>query len=422
MPAPKDPQRPFERDAFFDDPGIVGARWWNRAFDVEAEASRRQAMTAIAAVAIVVGGIAVVGVGGVVAAIANAPDRTWRSSLGLQREIGWSVGSFDEPLTWPWQTVGSEDGRTPLARVAATMAAKRYAPFEVKTRLEALGAVATGRLPGETYTVRDLRDVVRPGRTATMTSDLACGKALAAIFAGKDLQTLVIVDCSGPRSVAFAAGASDTFEPVLVLDNWPHPNGVVSAHSTLGALASFEPDFAKGASLRGATPPPLLILEHERTDPLIDAETYFDNRYFVTLPAAETLKKWSLTRVLLVIENEAGLPESGDVAGSLVDYAAAGLDVRLLTLTTFKWDGSYPWNADGFFYHYPWSPASGPTPVPLPLAVSSWRPGSTKPALSPKTPPPHFGESQVYTRKGVLVDVPSYGGSRDRSGGGSNGG
>jgi hypothetical protein len=416
VPDPTDPQRPFERDAFFDEPGIVGARWWNRAFDSEIAATRRQAMKTLAGVGIVVGGIAALGVGGVWAAVANAPDKTWRKGLELQREIGWSVGAFDLPVTFAWPAPGMGSARPALARIKATMGATRYAPFQVLTRLEAVTATPTKRIPGESYVVSDLQAVVVPGKTTTMTSDFKSGETLARIFKGRPLDTMVIVDCAGMRSVAFAAGASATFEPVLVLDNWPHPCGAVAAHNTLGSLAAFEPDFFAAKNQRVATAPPILVLEHERIDPLLDATNYFDNRYFATLPSAATLKTWSFSRVLLVVEGESALPEAGDLGVAFSEYIAGGIDVRVLPLTTFGWDGSYPSGDGAFFHHFPWGTPTGSVPAPLPAKVTAWRPQGSQP-LSPKTPPAHFGETQVYTRKGALVDVMGYGGSRDRSDG-----
>lgn len=420
MPAPQDPQRPFERDAFFDDPGIVGARWWNRSFDVQMEATRRQAMKALGCFGVAIAGVAVLGIGGIAAAIAGAPDRALKKALDVQRQVGWSAGSFDEPLTWTGAPTQAADPGA-LARLASTLQPKRHAPFHVATQLEALGAVPTAKLAGSSYVVKDLRTELKSVRTPAMDANFASGKTLARIFAGRNLQTLVIVDAFGVNSAAFAAGAATTFEPVLVLDNWPHPAGVVPAHQTLGALAAYERELAAGIAARGPTPPPLFVLERERTDTLTDPEVYFDNRYFATLPSADTLKKWAFTRVLLIVQDEGSLPEAGDVGAMLAECAAAGMDVRCRSLSLFSWDGSYPGGDAGFFHHTPWAPASGAAPPPLPVALSTWRPGQTSTRITPKSPPAGFGQVYVYASGGGIVGIPAYGGTRARSSGGYGG-
>jgi len=422
VPLPQDPQRPFERDAFFDDPGIVGARWWNRAFEGEVEATRRQAVKALAAIAIVIGGVAVLGVGGVAAAIAHAPDRKLRKAIDLQRQLGWNVGAPDEPLTWTWPTTLAVDARAALGRLATTLHAKRYAPFQVLTQLEAITAAPTTRLASDSSTPRSLVAEVKPGRSPQMDADLKSGQSLATTFSGRDLKALVIVDCEGPRSVAFAVGASRLFEPVFILDNWPHPTGAVPAHHTLGALASFEPELSSAAAARAALPPPLFVLDRSRNTPLVDAEEVFDNRYFATLPNATTLSRWGIARVLLVVQSSTSLPEAGDLAVSLAEYAAGGLDVRCIGMSSFDWSGAYSGGPDAFFHHVPWAPAVGPAPAPLEAGFATWRPGAPSTHPSPKAPGASFGQAYAYEREGVLVSVPFYGGTRDRSPGGSNGG
>lgn len=418
MPAPQDPQRPFERDAFFDDPGIVGARWWNRSFDAEIEATRRQALKVMTAI----GAVALLGVGGAAVAIAAQPDGKLTRAIEVQREIGWNAGAYDQSLTFANPITALD--QPALLRLAETMKPRRYAPFWVGTQLEVITATPRRTLAGAT--VWPMTAVIQNLQPGPLQPAFLAGKTLASLFAGENLGCLVVVDASGPRSVAFAAGASSTFEPVLLLDNWPHPAGIVASHETLGALVTHERDFAAGAAVRSsAAPPPLFVLDRGRAVPLTDPEAHFDNRYFAALPAASTMKQWGFSRALLVVSDVAGLPEAGDVAAAFADYAAAGMDVQVIGLDRFSPDGGYPGGAGAFFLHHPWRGAATPTPGGVPPKTApygGWRPGASPSPLTPKGAPPGFGQVIAYVDDGgVIVGIDSYGGTRDRASGGWGG-
>jgi hypothetical protein len=195
---------------------------------------------------------------------------------------------------------------------------------------------------------------------------------------------------------------------------------VVESHGTLGALAAYQPELAAGARARGAAPPPLFVLERERTGALTDPEGQFDNRYFATLPAVEAVKAWSFSRVLLIVQDSAGLPEAGDVGVALASYAAAGIDVRALGMEIFAWDAY----ADGLglFAHVPWmTPPAWRAVSALAAPYAGWKPGQTGANLSPRAPPAGFGQVYVYAKDGALTGVPAFGGTRDRASGGSGG-
>lgn len=417
MPAPQDPQRPFERDAFFDDPGIVGARWWNRAFDAEMEATRRQALKAMTGLGVAVGAVALLGVGGVAVAVAAQPDEKLKKAVDVQREIGWNAGSFDQNLTF---TTAAPLDQPALLRLGETMKPRRYAPFWIGTQLEAITAVPKRTLGG--VAVRPLPSLMQNVQSEGLRSCFRAGQALATIVAGENLGCLVVVDDQGPRSVAFAAGASSTFEPVLLLDNWPHPAGIVAAHETLGALAAYERDFAAGAARRSGAPPPLFVLDRGRAVPLTDPEVHFDNRYFAALPAAATMKTWGFSRALLVVAGQHTLPEAGDVGVAFAEYAAAGMDVRIIGIDMFAWDGSYAGGPADFFGHHPWRAGAVAPSSPKPAAYAGWRPGAASAQLSPKKPPPGFGQVIAYVDDGgAVVGIDSYGGTRDRASGGWGG-
>lgn len=418
MTAPRDPQRPFERDAFFDEPGIVGARWWNRAFQAQVEATRRQAMATIAVFGAGAAAVLALGVGGVVAVARSGGEPRLRKALDVQRKIGWSAGAFETPLISPFTDalpVGA------LGRVAQTLKPRRHAPFYVGTQLEAPYAKPSSPLGG--VAMMDLASQLRRNRTPTLDSDMRAGAELARIFGASGVHALVVIDAPGARSAAFAAGAATTFEPVLVLDNWPHPVGVVPAQQTLGTLASYEPELSAAASQRGPTPQPLFVLDRARMAPLVDAEAHFDNRYFATLPRADVAKQWGFRRALLIVEAESKLPEAGDVAAYFAEYVAAGIEARVIGLDLFDWEGKYSAGKVSFFHHVPWAPvpAGAWERRELPDAYRSWRPGAIASGPSPTTADSAFGKVRVYERDGKIVGIDPFGGTIDRASGGWGG-
>lgn len=417
MTGPRDPQRPFERDAFFDEPGIVGARWWNRAFQAEVEATRRQAMKTMALFGAGAAAVLALGVGGVVAVVQSGGEPRLRKAVDVQRKIGWNAGAFETPLS-ATSSVPLPAGA--LGRVAATLKPRRYAPFYVGTQVEAPYAKPTSPLSGVPR--MDLGAQLRRNRTPALDSDMRAGAELARVFGASGVQALVVIDAPGPRSAAFAAGAATTFEPVLVLDNWPHPAGVVNAQQTLGTLGAYEPELSAAVGRRGPTPPPLFVLDRDRTPPLTNPEAQFDNRYFATLPRADVARKWGFQRALLIVEAVSKLPGSGDVAAYFAEYVAAGLDARVIGLDLFDWDGRYAGGKVSLFHHIPWAPipAGSWERRELADAYKTWRPGAV-PGLSPATAKPDFGKVIVYERDGEIVGIDGFGGSIDRASGGWGG-
>ena len=114
----------------------------------------------------------------------------------------------------------------------------------------------------------------------------AVGEALARL-AGWRQGLAVLVDLPGPEAVAFAAGAADVFEPVLLLDNWPHPHGVVPSHLTLAALAYYQPRFA--SQKERVVSAPLFVLDRARLTAFSEETDRFDNRYYARMPR---LRRW----------------------------------------------------------------------------------------------------------------------------------
>jgi hypothetical protein len=146
----------------------------------------------------------------------------------------------------------------------------------------------------------------------------------------------VLADMPGHQAVAFAAGAAPAFEPVLLLDNWPHPHGVVPSHLALAALAYYQPRFA-AQSDRGAAPP-LFVLDRLRLNRYSEESDRFDNRYYARAPALEALARDGVRTLVYVVATPAALPEPDDLNPVLAPAGAAGagVEVRAMALTDFR--------------------------------------------------------------------------------------
>ena len=90
----------FERDVAIAEPGLVGARWWNRALQDEAAAmSRRSAMRNLLVGAGVLDVVAACGVG-IVASVQPDTEERLQASLAAQRLYGWNLGARDRALLY----------------------------------------------------------------------------------------------------------------------------------------------------------------------------------------------------------------------------------------------------------------------------------------------------------------------------------
>jgi hypothetical protein len=361
---------PFRVDEVYNEPALVGARWWQDQLlvaaptDVNRRAVLRGAVFAAAGITVVTGI-------GIFAAFSDDDEVKESDSLAAQKQYGWSFGSETEPLQFGAAGGGSFDAAA-LKRLATELAPAqaRYQPLYVATLFQSLAAqpAATPAAP-----VTPLASVLRSYNTQDMVTAQQRGQALASLFEGAPAGRAVIVDLPGPDAVAFAAGVAHRLEPVFLFDNWPHPRGVVPAHLTLAAAATKAPDLRQAAARRPANAPPAFILDRNRLAPYSDASDRFDNRYLARTPSLASLRALGINQLIYVLPT-GELTESDDLVDDFVYYAEHGIDVKTVAGSDFRRDpaggdagyyyGGSPTTHYGFWFRYGWGTSTRPFRVP----------------------------------------------------------
>lgn len=420
-----DPER-FDRDVTVDEPGIIGARWWNQALQrraAEGDVSRRAAMSTFATIAAVsVAGIGGACVMGIVGLSEDSTEVRQDPALASQRRYGWDLGARHESLSFPIIQTGEAFDTAALARDLTPVTWRHVYQSAL---LEAPDATPLASLSEENVAFRPLRSVIEAGVPAGIERLIAVGIALARIFAGRDARAALVVDLSGPESVALAAGAARVFEPVLAIGNWPHPRGVVRSHLTLATALQCHRYFYDARAVRPRGSPPLFVLDRDRLSASVTPER-FDNRFLAQLPSAATLRAGGIERVLYVVPYGDGVPELDDLNEDFVAYAAAGLEVRALSAGSFmpSGDGLYHLagdaTSDGAFWNiYPWSTPTPGSAVPLvDPRLGSYRPARRLTTFSRTHVPQGFGTvGLVVSGAAVLGAAFDRRGSWHRAGG-----
>ncbi len=423
----------FTRDVTVDDPGIIGARWWNRALADEAAAvSRRQALAAL-------GVLGVVGAGGACLVSALGGDDTderSERSLDAQRRYGWNLGARDQRLVFgPPGALGLTAGFAfPLGAAEAREFARELEPVTWRhafqpTLLECPDAAPASSLTEETLPFHPLRDELVARLTASAAAARAQGEALARLLADPELRVAVVVDLPGPESVAFAAGMAARFEPVLLASNWPHPRGVVPSHLTLSAALALREVWRAARAGRVGAAPPCFILERARLlEPRSGAE--FDNRYLAPLPSAAALRAAAIARVLYVVPDDTAIPELDDLNEDFCAYQAAGLEVRAVAAASFVPGpdgvvrfGGNPAAEAGFWLRYPWRPPPVEAIPSLGFITAGWRPTPRATRFDRRHAPTGFATVAIVTSGAVALGANfDRRGSWHRAGGGWSGG
>jgi hypothetical protein len=317
----------LRRDAEVDVPGLVGARWWQDS--VVDPVGRRQALVAILAAGT---GLSALGV--VLEAV--APTRkSRRKSIDLQREFGWSFGAATENLVYDGQSTQPFD-RERLGQLAKELAPRvaRHRPFYVETLFEAPTALPKTVSPDDPAPIASLETALQPILTDSMKDAFARAQASAEWLATTG--TALVVDLDGPSSVAFAAAASQLFDPVFLFDNWPHPRGVVPAHLALAAAAYYQPMFAKAVWGGNPIAPPMFVLDRQRLAPYTDDESQFDNRWVARMPGLAALKTLGISRLAYVTPTASAPWEADDLNDDFVADHGGGISIVAFPLTTLS--------------------------------------------------------------------------------------
>jgi hypothetical protein len=414
---------PFQRTDVLDKPGIVGAKWWQEGLATHDPVARRQALIAFALI-----GVALVGVGTIIAAAGDSepePTTSLFNALEMQRKYGWSFGATGEPLTFDGQSQQPFD-RTALDRMVVEFAPAqaRLRRFSSPTLFQSPSALPTSVVEGDPVKAAPLRDALQPIITPAMDAAYRSGKALASLFDGLRPETAVVVDLPGPLAIAFAAGLAGTFDPCFTFENWPHPRGVVHAHLTLGASAYYQPLFAKMLAARKQPGPLSLALDRDRLAAYTDDASQFDNRYAAKLPTAAALKELGVKNVLYVVPTKDEVVELDDLNEQLVAYVGAGLSLKAVAAKDFGpapaspavpavpgqpaaevpyYYGSNPETHQSFWDYYPWNPTNKSTHQ-VPSGVSTGYNYAPKPrttAFSSAAPPTNFGYVPVLLAAGT---------------------
>jgi hypothetical protein len=322
----------FKRVFSVDDPAMQGAQWWQDSVDGNAGLTRRTTLIAVG-----------VGVGTYLAyraidviASADVPETTrLETALSMQRRFGWSFGAHGSPLrTLPFAAAGIADAKT-VGQLDLPPAEGWLRPFYAGVLAEAPTAIPT-ESSNEGTEPQALAGLIPAIVLDGMDSAFRVGAWFPEHLPGVG-DAALIVDLAGVESVAFAAGACGAYSPVFCFGNWPHPNGVVDAHGVLAALAYFQPLFQSSTQTvqaLGGKRSPLFCLDGQRLAPYDGDTLTFDNRYRVTLPTAEILKKNGIRTVVHVVANAAE-PVREDLVDPFAAYAAAGLVVRRVATAEF---------------------------------------------------------------------------------------
>jgi hypothetical protein len=338
----------FRRDFEIDKPGIVGARWWNQSLkDEGAQLARRNVLKGLAVAGGMVAAVSMCGVG--VATLLNeskeATALSKRRSLDMQKEYGWDFGARGQALVFDGVAEGPFD-RSHLQSLSAVTSPSSQGPnakYHVPTLAASLFATPSTTLPDpedgqpapDAAPFKALAAVLVPVVTPAMTRAYHVGEAVARLAARRK-DVAVLVDLPGPEAVAFAAGAAEAFEPVMLLDNWPHPHGVVASHLTLAALAYYQPRFAAQRFSRTSTAP-CFVLDRSRLAAYSEATDRFDNRYYARMPKLAMLAKDGIGTLLYVVAAPSSLPEPADL-NDVLSARGSGVDVRALSLVDFDAD------------------------------------------------------------------------------------
>ena len=330
---------PFLRVEHVQRPEIIGARWWQEQVASGADpVARRSALIGLTALGLLIAGA---GASCVMLTSSSTSDTqtTTQEALLAQKQFGWNIGAGTETLTFDGASTEPFD-RAALDTLVDDLGPKSASlrPYYVPTLFQSVSATPT--TPANLDPFKPLKEIIQPVHTAAMKVAFLQGRAMSSLFEGAPAGRAVIVDLPGALAVAFAAGLADRLDVVFGLDGWPHPQGVVPAHQTLGAAAYYQRLFAKLKDERPASAAPAFVLDRGRMLPYSDESDRFDNRYLAKVPDSAQLKALGVKQVFYVSED--GYVEADDLNEDFLAYSSAGLELRLIKPEDFGPDPTEP--------------------------------------------------------------------------------
>lgn len=315
-----------------------GADWWREML------SRRQAGVRIARLA---AGSMMLPALATIVGCSGDEEETLEDvdALSMQKSDGWNVGSESKPLkvVHATQTDSQQSDEWKQRRASDKLLASwgvrdsRWQPFVVPTLAQSLAQAS-------------LAKDITPVHNTKMDEAYRRGLGMREIIlkAKNPEQMVIVAELPGPESVAFAAALADVADPVLTFDNWPHPDGVVKAEQTLGALLYYAAEVEKKAADRlkaaangSATRlvPAVFMLDSDRLDaPASGAADEFDNRYMAKIPEAANLKSARVDNVFYAVADATVATELDDLNEPFASYRESGVTVSKIPLSDFRAD------------------------------------------------------------------------------------
>ena len=262
-------------------------------------------------------------------AAANAKD-----AIDIQKESGWNVGADTQSLSFRNASLtdskNSPDGWKAYTDPEKLRAA--WSPSET-TNQKFVSSELVNALNQPT-----LKTSIQPVHSPSMDEAYARGLGMKELLeqSKEPGSTALIVDLPGPEAVAYAAALSDYADVVTTFDNWPHPNGVVPSHETLGAMLYYAQEVEENKKERKADAPTVFVMDSNRLTPYKDAAGAFDNRYIATMPTAANLKSEGVKGVIYATPDQTRTQELDDLNEDFVGYREAGINVTMMPLTDFQ--------------------------------------------------------------------------------------
>lgn len=146
---------------------------------------------------------------------------------------------------------------------------------------------------------------------------------------GKD--TAVVLDSGGAHSVAMAVKlARDLgYQPIVMFDTEPHPNGTNRAEQGLATLLYFADEVKRLKSERRIRndAPPVFILDRHRDNPHLSNVKKVDNNYTYLdsdFPDADAFKRNGITKVVYLNEGD----KNGDIIPSFQSTDRLAKDLK----------------------------------------------------------------------------------------------